>query len=208
MNQNIDTKLDCWKKSMLDSGECNRLINCPSPEEKGQREKRHTLLIKNPSSSELWRILVEESNQLVFPISNSTVLTNQSEKETYKTLHALKNKSRDFDLEKGINALYLAFGFLNWTAKNANEQVVRSPLLLLPVQLSQEDVSSPIVLSKTDDEITTNLYLEKKLLEHFKIKLPTFNEETTLEEYLTAVKEAIREKGWTISDDLAQLSLL
>jgi len=224
MSQNVDIKLDHWKRNLLDLGQRNRLINCPLPRENGQRAARHTLLIKAPSLSELWQILVEANSQLIFPtpliennaedefketkieLSDSAVLTNQSETDMYQTLHALRNRSREFNLEKGINVLHLAFGFLNWENNGANGLEVRSPLLLLAVQLSQEDVSAPFVLSRTDEEIVTNRFLEEKLRGDFGIELPSFNEEMTLEEYLTSVREVIGLE-WTISDDVAQLSL-
>ena len=224
MNQNIDIKLNYWKKSLLDSRDFNSLINCPLPSESGQQgQGRQTLLIKNPNASVLWHTLVENNNQLTFPKptinkkgkkTDATIQTNQSGNEMDKTLHALKNKSHEFDLEKGINVLYLAFGFLNWRVKEGtNVQVfktegeMRSPLLLVPVQLRQEAVSSPFVLVRGHGEIVTNRYLEEALRKDFKIELPTFNKEVTLEEYLVSVRKAIKSNKWEITNDLAQLSL-
>ena len=227
MSQNINVKLDHWKKSLLDLSKRNRLINCPLPKE-NQRVQRHTLLLKNPNALGLWEMLAEKKQKLVFPIPpiesetdsenelkeildfstipTATVLTNQSEKETYKTLRSLKSKSREFNLEKGINALHLAFGFLNWKDNGMEGQDVRSPLLLLPVQLLQEDISSPFELSTSDEEIVTNRSLAEKLYGEFGIELPSFSEGMDLEEYLAAVENIIG-MGWTVSNDVSQLSL-
>ena len=53
-------------------------------------------------------------------------------------------KSNEFNKEKGLNALHLAFGFLNWFENSTEGQEIRSPLLLLPIKLEQEDLFSPI----------------------------------------------------------------
>ena len=223
MNQNIDKKLNYWKKSLINSREANSLINCSLPSVSGQLEQGHTLLIENLSSSELWHTLVESNNELTFPKptinkngkkTDAIIHTNQSEDEISKTLHALKNKSDEFDLEKGINGLYLAFGFLNWRVKKGTkvqvaktEGEMRSPLLLVPVQLLQEGSSSLYILTRGHGEIATNRYLEEALRKDFKIELPAFNEEVTLEEYLVSVREAIKGKKFRIVNELAQLSL-
>ena len=221
--EHMDIKLDHWKKNLLDLGKRNRLINCPLPPENTKRVQRHTLLLKKPTSNEIWDLLVEANDVLIFPMLpyegdtddeiihglgevESNVKTNQSKKETYKTLRALKTRSREFNLEKGINSLHLAFGFLNWKDNGVEGENVRSPLLLLPVHLSQEDVFAPFVLSCTEDEIVTNHSLEEKLRGDFGINLPTFSEDMGLKEYLIAVEESIG-MGWTVSNDVCQLSL-
>ena len=223
--QNINTKLEYWKNRLLDLGKRNRLINCPLPKD-GKRIQRHSLLINLPAPEDIWSMLSDSDDTLSFPVpsnlyedeheseiellSFTDIQTNQSPKETHKTLRSLMKKSKDFAEEKGLNALYLAFGFLNWVESGTEGQEMRSPLLLMPVKLTQKDLFSPIVLSRSDEEISVNYSLEQKLLNDFDIELPTLTEDTTREkfvEYLSSVAQAVKASGWNISNDVAHLSL-
>ena len=140
----------------------------------------------------------------VFP---NGIQTNQITTEAHKTLRMLMKKAREFTEEKGLNALHLAFGFLNWVENGTEGQEMRSPLLLVPVKLTQEDLFSPIILSRTDDEISTNHSLSQKLLNDFGIELPVYSEEIELLEYIESVEKVVSSLNWTISNDLTLLSM-
>lgn len=215
---NINTKLEYWKNRLLDLGKRNRLINCPLPKS-GGRVSRTSLLINTPDTSELWDLFDEGSKALVFPIPpielkleeadnevlsvfNNGIETNQTPSESYKTLHSLMKKAKEFNEEKGLNALHLAFGFLNWKENGAEGQEMRSPLLLMPVKLTQEDLFSPILLSRAEDELTANYSLEQKLISDFGIELPVLTEDTELNDYISKVKSAVSSLGWSVSTDV------
>ena len=190
----------------------------------GKRVQRHSLLVKMPSPTELWAMIGDGDSTLSFPIpldvyeddseneveepvSIDGIQTNQTPKETHKTLRSIMKKSKEFTEEKGLNALHLAFGFLNWTDNGTDGQEVRSPLILLPVKLTQDDLFSPIVLSRSDEEISSNHSLSQKLLSDFGVALPVFNEDVGLSEYLDSVAKSVSSLGWSISNDVAQLSM-
>ncbi|MDR0515526.1 MAG: DUF4011 domain-containing protein [Fibromonadaceae bacterium] len=223
MTININSKLEFWKNRLLDLGKRNRLISCPLPKSTG-RVSRTSLLINQPNCIELWSLLAEREQTLVFPMPieaetnteveevfdksfSNGVNTNQIPSEAYKTLYNLMRKSKEFTEEKGLNALYLAFGFLKWKENGKSDQELRSPLLLVPVKLTQEDLFSPIFLSRLDEEITTNYSLEQKLLNDFGVKLPTLTDDTNMSEYLSNVEQTAKSRGWSISTDVTQLSL-
>lgn len=216
-------KLDFWKNRLLDLGKRNRLINCTLPKD-GKRIQRHSLLISTPTPDDVWATIADGDDTLSFPVPLSEskeqeeiefemslffsgIQTNQTLHETYKTLRSLMKKAKEFTEEKGLNALHLAFGFLNWTDNGLEGQEMRSPLLLVPVKLTQEDLFSPIVLSRSDEEISANYSLIQKLHNDFGIELPAFTEETELPDYLSTVACAVKSLGWNISNDLTQLSL-
>jgi very-short-patch-repair endonuclease len=217
----IDIKLDYWKNRLLDLGKRSNLINCPLPKD-GNRVQRHTLLIKLPASDEIWSMIADDNGSLSFPVpvngdesesnashilSDAGIETNQAPNETYKTLRNLMKKSKEFAEEKGLNALHLAFGFINWRENGAEGQEMRSPLLLVPVNLTQDDIFSPIVLSRSDEEISSNHSLEQKLLNDFGVELPDFTEDTEWFEYIDAVSAMVASIGWNVSADSVQLSL-
>ena len=218
---NINTKLEYWKNRLLDLGKRNRLINCPLPKIQG-RVSRNSLLITQPNYTVLWPLFVEKEQPLEFPIPvikdseedeeitksfPNGVTMNQTPNEAHKTLRSLMKKAKEFTEEKGLNALYLAFGFLEWNEGGQDGQELRSPLLLVPVKLSQEDLFSPILLSKLDEEISTNHSLEQKLFGDFGIELPAFTDDTNVFDYINAVKQSTKSLGWNVSANVAQLSL-
>lgn len=220
----MNQKLEYWKNRLLDLGKRNRLINCSLPKD-GKRVSRATLLICNPSYSDLWEMFSDGETSLEFPIPadafenddpkfllepstfQNGVKTNQNPVEACKTLRSLMKKSKEFSDEKGLNALYIAFGFLNWKEKGVEGQDMRSPLLLVPVILAQESLNDPIVLTRSDDEITINHALEQKLLNDFGIELPKFEEDDDWSSYLEHVQDACASLKWNVESDFAQLSL-
>lgn len=221
--QNINTKLEYWKNRLLDMGKRNRLISLPLPKD-GKRVQRNSLLIGSPAPNDVWSMLHDGDAALSFPIpittdeddsdsileefySTAGVQTNQSQKETQKTLRAIMRKAKEFSEEKGLNALHVAFGFLNWVDKGTEGDEMRSPLLLLPVKLTQDDLFSPIILSRSDEELTSNFSLEQRLLNDFGVELPELDEDTELSEYLFRVEQTVKPLGWSVSNDVVQLSL-
>jgi len=175
---NIDRKIDYWKKNLLDLSQRNRLINCPK-QKQTKRVSRTSIAINNPDAAVLWKLLVEENKPFTFPEENPY---DNALKERQKTLRNLKTKARYFLEEKGIHVLHLAFGFKEWCG-------LRSPLLLVPVQLSQKDPFSPFVLSRHDDEIVHNQALSLKLFKEYNISLPVYSDEISLFEYLDKVQK-------------------
>jgi len=219
--QDINAKLEFWKSRLLDLGKRNPLINFSLPTT-GKRVSRRALMIKSPDYIQLWNMFMTNEQPLVFPISqsmedeqedekltleNNIVLTNQTPNETYKTLRTLMKKAKEFNEEKGLNALYLAFGFLHWREDGKDGQEMRSPLLLVPVKLEQNDLFSPITLTRMDEEITTNYSLEQKLLGDFGVELPKFDEDTDIDIFLTNIRNATNSVEWYVSTDVTQLSL-
>ena len=50
-----------------------------------------------------------------------------------RRLTRLRAQARDDLNNRGINTLYVAFGLLEWKEAPASEEIIRSPLLLVPV---------------------------------------------------------------------------
>ena len=232
---NLDTKFEYWKKRLTDFGKHNRLINSPVSEQDG-RISRAALAIREPDINTLWAQFSDDGKPLIFPLpiredegddentytmldvfadekfylynvtANNRVTTGQSPQETQRTLRGLKQNTRTFIEEKGLNALHLAFGFLHWYDKSECGAELRSPLLLVPVQLSQADLFSPFILTRRDDEISNNPALSQKIFNDFGITLPKYNEDINFESYIAAVNETCASRRWNISFDV-ELSL-
>lgn len=214
MPAGIDQKVEIWKNKLLDLGKRNRLINY-------RETKRSTLSIKTPEIFELWESFVENDNPLEFPyyrepqeetdveydidngfLTSSDVTTNQNVKELQRTLRNLRNKAKMAIEEQGINILYLAFGFLKWTEADYSTEQIVSPLLLVPVSLTVESISSPFVLQMTDDEIVVNPALKYKMENDFGLTFPEFDEDLGLQNYLNAVQKAVKNNNWTVTPEV------
>ena len=166
----IEAKVDFWKKKLLDLGKRNKLINFPA-NKINKRVSRSSIIIESPSADELWNLFSNADGNIKFPVVIKTeetngdsdseangdsdifpngYKTNQIPHEACKTFRALMHKSKEFMDNKGLNALYLAFGFLNWKENGSEGQVLRSPILLILVCISQDNVSSPFIISRID----------------------------------------------------------
>ncbi|HBR09628.1 MAG TPA: DNA/RNA helicase, partial [Clostridiales bacterium] len=211
MSVNIENKIEIWQNKLLDLGKRNKLLNY-------RETKRSTLRIIAPEIYELWNSFVKNEQPLEFPFyddiedkENITLLgsieTNQSIKDMQKTLRNLRDKAKTATEEQGINALYLSFGFLEWNESKDSEQFFRSPLILVPVTLTVESISSPYVLSLHEDEILINPTLQYKLDNDFGISLPEFDEEGDLREYFSSINTLVSHNCWKVVEETG-LSLL
>lgn len=116
--------------------------------------------------------------------------------------------ARLLEEEQGINNLFLALGFLEWFDPRVPEKSRYAPLLLIPVELQRTSARARFRLGFREDEITTNLSLEAKLLADFGIRLPAVPEIDELDPaaYFDACRTAIAEHPqWRIHGDRVTL---
>lgn len=209
MGQELHKRIELWKKLLLDLGKRNRLLNF-------KEGKRSNVLISAPSYDELFRRIAVQEKELRFPYARKTDIDNDGE-ETYseiikgdiettrqigdlqKTLKVLRYRANTSVEEQGINILFLAFGLLKWTEREDSNQVLSSPIVLVPVKLTIESITSPYKLSPHEDEIIVNPTLVHKLDNDFGIKLPEFDGiKDDLESFLDKIEELVEKRGWKI----------
>jgi len=118
-------------------------------------------------------------------------------------LRNLYRRSRtDFE-ERGVRILFLTFGTLKWKEVEQSE-IIKSPILLVPVELKRDSVNDPFQLCPVDEEIVLNPALAVKLGDDFKVELPSIPEQwdsTGLEEFLTRFQDETRKYGWSIDQE-------
>lgn len=218
--QNLDLKIEIWKKRLLDIDKSNKLINF-------KETKRSNLTITTPDLSNLYNSLVVEEKSLSFShplktiidengeeisvsIVKGDIVTNKILNEQQKILKLLRAKSKISIEEQGINTLYLTFGMLLWNDLNNNEKI-SSPIILVPVDLTQVSINEPYYLSLHNDEIILNPSLSYKFENDYSIKLPSFDErEDGIKEYLQKIKLAVHKyskNDWQVKEEV-HLSLL
>ena len=60
----------------------------------------------------------------------------------------MRTKAREALREQGVNILFLTIGVLEWSSESTQGQVIRSPLVLVPVELSRSGPLDPYVLKQ------------------------------------------------------------
>ncbi len=124
-----------------------------------------------------------------------------------KRLLGLAREARTLEEEQGINALYLAMGFLRWFEDDRSEVERFAPLILLPASLRRNERTSTYDLEIRGEDITTNEPLKHRLAEAG-IKLPEIPETEgwSPTSYFDAVAEAVSAMNrWSIDRDGMQL---
>jgi len=221
MGQKLHDRIVIWKKLLLDFGKRNRLINFIE-------RKYSNVKITSPSFDSLWELVVINEREIVFPYAKmmhvddegeevyETVIegdieTNKPIDDLQKTLKALRYKANTSIEERGINTLYLTFGMLKWKEQDDSSQQFSSPVILVPVRLLIESITSPYRLVLHDDEIVINPTLSHKLDNDFGIIMPEFDStHDSPAEYIEKLLHTVENQGWVVekSIHLSNLSFL
>ena len=224
-DENLDRKLERWKRELLDTGKRNKMINY-------KETKRTTLRILEPDASTLFNKLAFSERPMTFqkPISKDTDLRTYSmialmETLSYnlnvqvgdiktagtiiereKTLKNLRAKAKLAQEEQGTNILYLCFGFIYWRERNKeNAPWFKAPLLMMPVTLSLKSLNAPYTLSRDDDEIEVNPTLDYLFNSEYHIDLPTFElkNRNSFDEYMAQIESIVDKRGWKVVPEVS-----
>lgn len=221
MGNKLHNRIEIWKKLLLDFGKRNRLINF-------LEGKRNNVTIIAPSFDRLWELVVINEREVSFPYAKKVQVNDEGEEiyetiitgdletnkpigELQKTLKALRYKANTSIEEQGINTLYLTFGMLKWKENDDSTQVLSSPIILVPVKLLIESITTPYRLALHDDEIVINPTLSHKLDNDFGISIPEFDSTHDIPaEYLERLLHKVASKGWEVEQctHLTNLSFL
>ena len=218
MGQKLHNRIEAWKKLLLDFGKRNRLINF-------RESKRSSVNILTPSYETIFEKIAIREGNMTFPYSKKMIIdddgdevsesviegdfkTNKSVADLQKTLRVLRYRANTSIEEQGINILFLTFGMLKWKESDDSSDVLSSPIVLVPVKLTIESLTSPYVLSPHEDEIVVNPTLLHKLDNDFGIKFPDFDgTQDGISDYLDKCESVVENKGWTI-DRTVHLTIL
>ena len=140
--------------------------------------------------------------------SDLTLQTRLGQERLQKKLLGLAREARTLEEEQGINALYLAMGFLTWFEDEKSEIARTAPLILLPVSLRRNERTSTYEIEARGEDITTNEPLKYRLADDFGIKLPEIPESDDWmpTAYFDLVNEAVSAKPrWSVDRDGMQL---
>lgn len=118
----------------------------------------------------------------------------------------LKNIKRGYKTsiaETGINPLYICLGFLEWREKDSSDRLLRSPLLMVQVEIDESKNKNNYSIKMTDAPISMNQTLNEKLKNNFDIELPEVNSEDednfNVEKYFYKVQNIVKTRQWNVT---------
>ncbi|SDQ22411.1 DUF3320 domain-containing protein [Leucobacter chromiiresistens] len=232
--RSLPQRITQWKNALLDLSLRNRLINyttraghslaVPQPQlavfEDLINSGTPVTLVPADRVSQLDRSRGIQSGFALPESARATQLTDRKQvfidiaEENYAArLRALGYKARTLVEETGANNLYLALGMLRW---NNGDRDLRSPLILVPVNLStaSRGQSYRITLDDTG-ESTPNYCLLERLKVSFGLEIPGLSNPTRdesgidLAAALAATRKALSEAKLSFTvDDSVDLAIL
>ena len=140
------------------------------------------------------------------------IQTNYDFEALSKRLKATTRDARNHIEEKGVNILYLALGSLNWAEDNNREDIRKSPLILIPISISNDRGTQKFFFKCEEEDLGAldNMTLRQKLNADYAIDLPAFNsdeESFSLDRYFEQVENLIDNKvGWSVDRNEAVIS--
>jgi len=229
-NAQMLKRIDNWKSRLIDLSKRNNLLYF-------KQSKRGNLTITSPDPKTVFSKLVLKQNHLEFwmppeeqqPTSASGTQKGNNQKpapakekpegplpnqlvcevnrnDLDNILKNLHRRSLSDYRERGVRILHAAFGLLVWKDIITSEEV-RSPLIMVPIELSKENIRKPFAISvpQVEEETVLNPALQVKLKNDYKIDLPPLPEEwesESLNAYFDAVSKVVAEQGWKVEGTL------
>ena len=207
MEDNSKNRVVRWTQKLLDLSLRNRLLNA--------RDSKQILPLAVDAVSSLEDKLSSDQAVPVEP-SDSTSRASGALRSTLASADMLRRLKEIFRLaktdleESGVNALYLAIGFLRWRPKGANAKDCRAPILLMPVQMARKNVREGYTVSRLDDDTMLNATLVEFLRAEFGLSvqgldpLPEDASGVDVQKVFAAFRDAVKGmEGWDVEEDAA-----
>ena len=136
-------KLDTWRTDLIDMSRRNPLLYYRS---EGARPTGIRFAPEDPAA--LFTQLTGRSGSI--PRFEATPCDLEPD-DLERRLRRLKARAREDEQDRGIRTLYLAFGMLEWYESPTTDELIRSPLIFIPVTLTNNVGSGSFTLKYLDD---------------------------------------------------------
>ena len=204
----VRRRIQDWAKRLIDLSRRNRLLYF-------RPTKRTTLHLVAPSASEIatkllqggsWHFYepriglegdpfttIDEALALAPAGAREVVAERVDPKELQRSLEVVSRRARAEFEDRGTHVLQLAFGMVYWREDDAGDES-RSPLLLIPCEISRESARDPWILRAADDDPFVNPALRVKLQSDFGLELRSYDdfEDLDLKEVLAEAQDALK----------------
>lgn len=194
-----ETRLDRWKRKLLDLSLHNRLLNfrdskktvpllCPNLAtfEDALADGQEFKVLPRPAEfaedglrdSAIHRTRTGDdaiTELLIEELASRRLHASLGERDLIGRLTEMFRASRTAMEEGGASALYLALGFLGWYESDSSEQLRRAPIILIPVELRRNSVQEGFRLVQSDEEPRINITLLEMLAKDFDLVVPNMD---------------------------------
>ena len=189
-----ETRVEQWKRKLLDLSLRNRLLNC--------RDGRQFLPL---ACADVAKMEDKLSGMASVPVESALPPA-----ETVKRLREIYRAGRTAIEESGVNAIFLAIGFLEWREQPGSETARRAPILLLPVRLERKSAaSSDYRMTRLDEDVHVNMTLLEFLRAEHAVTvsdidpLPQDESGADVPAVFASFEKAVENKGWTVVREAA-----
>ena len=131
-------------------------------------------------------------------VNTKSLLVYSTATNPISTLKKIAKKSRELQDETGVNATYIAFGFIRWSEEGDAKNTYKAPILLVRVNVIAGSVIDPVKIQICDDDIVVNPTFNYKLQSEYGTSLPDFDDDYKLDGYFHEVAEIVNQFGWEI----------
>lgn len=159
----LDTKLQVWQNDLLDLSRRNNLLYF------GASIRSGSVALRVEPGPLFARLAGSRDRPFRIPLEQTG--DPEDLEATERRLVRLRARARDALNDRGTHVLYLAFGILAWKESDVSDETIRSPLMLVPVDLKREGAFQ---LLRSGEEIEINPTLTEKFKHDFSIELPTY----------------------------------
>lgn len=135
-------------------------------------------------------------------LKRNQVLIFKKDLETKKVLKNLIKKSKESIVEKGINVLYMALGFINWCDVNDSKLCYKAPLVLVPIKITNKSSIEPFQIELYENDIITNPTLLYKVSNDHDVHLPEIEEDECILDYFKRIEEVLVKLKWKLDRDM------
>lgn len=189
------TRLDLWKRKLLDLTLHNRLLNF--------RESNKNLPVQCPDLGALEDALADGKTFKIFPklgdfgekdarnadthrnrtgkksldemlreeFNSRRLHANLTEGELSRRLLEIYREARLSIEENGANTLYLALGFLSWYETDTSPKRRMAPIILVPLEIERRSLQEGFSIRQGDDEPIVNITLLTHLAAEFDLNI-------------------------------------
>ena len=186
----IRERFNIARKELLDLSFKNPLLNYKLRATTG-------LEFKSLNASDIFNALVNESKKIGFTLdyvtSSNKLYVDIDDKDLKRRLNKTYRQAKLYLEEKGANILFLTLGFLKW---KEGEEVYRSPLILVPVDLEKSENQEKYSLVYNGEEVRLNISLITKIKSEYNIDISLDEDEDIkdIDAYFRSVDEKVKNR--------------
>ena len=186
----IRERFNIARKELLDLSFKNPLLNYKLRATTG-------LEFKSLNASDVFNALVNDSKKIGFTLdyvtSSNKLYVDVDDKELKRRLNKTYRQAKLYLEEKGANILFLTLGFLKW---KEGEEVYRSPLILVPVDLEKSENQEKYSLVYNGEEVRLNISLITKIKSEYNIDISLDEDEDIkdIDAYFRSVDEKVKNR--------------